>query len=167
MKYIISVSLKIIIITVAIIFLISILFNYSYATDKVIQGAENFLGTGTGSTLKPANIKKASDTVYNALLAVGTIIVVIVGAVLGIQFILGSTEEKAKIKESLIPFIIGSVIIFGAFGIWKIAVTVFSEIDDKFNMEISYQEQTEGGSTTHESSSGRTHGGGGAEFLQI
>ena len=128
MKSIMYVFLKIVIITIAIILLTSIIFNYSYATDDVIQGAKDFLDKGTETTLNSDNIKKASNAVYNVLLAVGTVIVVIVGAVLGIQFILGSAEEKAKIQESLIPFVIGSIIIFGAFGIWKVVVMVMQEL---------------------------------------
>ena len=41
----------------------------------------------------------------------------IVGVVLGIQFITGSVEAKSKVKESLIPYFTGCVVIFGAFGI--------------------------------------------------
>ena len=40
----------------------------------------------------------------------------------------GSVEEQAKIKETLIPYVIGCVIIFGAFGIWKLLVTLLSSI---------------------------------------
>ena len=69
-------------------------------------------------------LKELSDTIYNVLLIIGTVIAVIIGAILGIQFITGSVEQKAKVKDSLIPFIIGCVIIFGAFGIWKIVVSI-------------------------------------------
>ena len=37
---------------------------------------------------------------------------------------IGSAEEKAQIKDALIPFIIGCIIVFGAFGIWKIFVNI-------------------------------------------
>ena len=37
---------------------------------------------------------------------------------------LGSVEEKADIKAAMVPFIIGCVVVFGAFGIWKIVVTI-------------------------------------------
>ena len=51
---------------------------------------------------------------------------VIIGMVIGIQFMTASVEEKAKIKESLVPYVVGCVVVFGAFGIWKLAVTVLS-----------------------------------------
>lgn len=150
--------LKILIIITA-MFLIFTFVSNIYATDDIIKGADNFLKKGQNSYLNPGQIKKTSDLIYNVLLAIGSVAVVIVGAILGIQFIMGSVEEKAKIQEALIPFIIGTIIIYGAFGIWKIAVTVFSGIEDGFSMEIPYQEQTGESSTTHESSSRQTHGG--------
>ena len=66
--------------------------------------------------------------IYNILLAIGTVIAVIIGAILGIQFMVGSMDDKAKVKESLIPFVIGCVIIFGAFGIWKIVATILQDV---------------------------------------
>lgn len=46
----------------------------------------------------------------------------IVGTVIGIQFMVASAEDKAKVKEALIPYIIGCAVIFGSFTIWSIAV---------------------------------------------
>ena len=38
------------------------------------------------------------------------------------------TESKAKIKESLMAYFIGCVVIFGAFTIWRIVVTIGNQI---------------------------------------
>ena len=43
---------------------------------------------------------------------------------MGIKFMIGSVEEKAEIKAALVPFVIGCIVVFGAFGIWKIVVTI-------------------------------------------
>ena len=40
----------------------------------------------------------------------------------------GSVSQKAKIKETLIPYIAGCIVIFGAFGIWKLVVTIMSSV---------------------------------------
>lgn len=44
---------------------------------------------------------------------------------------IGSAEEKAKIKDSLVPFVVGCVVVFGAFGFWKVAVNVFSSVSSE------------------------------------
>ena len=69
------------------------------------------------------------DTLYNTLLIIGIAVAVIVGIILGIQFITGSVEQKSKIKESLIPYFVGCAVIFGALGIWKLVITIFSSLD--------------------------------------
>lgn len=97
--------------------------------DSVMEGAKSFVDSGKQSdniTLDSSVIKSASDMIYNILLGVGIVIALAVGSILGIQFMLASAEDKAKVKEALIPFIIGCIIIFGAFGIWKIVVIIGS-----------------------------------------
>lgn len=93
--------------------------------SDIIQGADGFITSGSSTdVIATDKLKSASDIIYNILLILGTIIAVIVGVVLGIQFIMGSVEQKAKVKDSLIPFIVGCVVIFGAFGIWKLVITI-------------------------------------------
>lgn len=93
--------------------------------SNIIQGADGFITNGSSSDMIAGDkIKNLSDIIYNVLLILGTVIAVIVGSVLGIQFITGSVEQKAKVEDSLIPFVIGCVVIFGAFGIWKLVITI-------------------------------------------
>lgn len=93
--------------------------------SNIIQGADGFITNGSSSDMIAGDkIENLSDIIYNVLLILGTVIAVIVGSVLGIQFITGSVEQKAKVKDSLIPFVIGCVVIFGAFGIWKLVITI-------------------------------------------
>lgn len=93
--------------------------------SNIIQGADGFITNGSSSDMIAGDkIKNLSDIIYNVLLILGTVIAVIVGSVLGIQFTTGSVEQKAKVKDSLIPFVIGCVVIFGAFGIWKLVITI-------------------------------------------
>lgn len=58
----------------------------------------------------------------------GLAIAIIIGLVLGIQFMMGSVEQKAKVKDSLVPYVVGCIVIFGAFGIWKIVLTVLEGV---------------------------------------
>ena len=66
--------------------------------------------------------------IYNILLIIGMAVAVVIGTVLGVKFLIGSMEEKAQIKEALIPFVIGCVVVFGAFGIWKAVISVGSKV---------------------------------------
>ena len=73
-----------------------------------------------------AEVVEVVTTLYYTLMALGTIVSVGYGGVMGIKFMAASAEDKAKVKESMVPFVIGMGVIFGSFLIWKIAVGVFS-----------------------------------------
>lgn len=92
--------------------------------STIISGADDFLASGKEDVLPEDNIKNMSNIIYNTLLIIGIVIAVIIGLFLGIQFVTGSVEQKSKIKESLIAYTVGCIIIFGAFGIWKIVVNI-------------------------------------------
>ncbi len=95
--------------------------------SNIITGAENFVNNGkegAGNTINQQALSDTSDVIYNTLLIVGTGIAVLWGVILGIQFIIGSVEQKVKVKESLIPFVIGCIVIFSAFGIWRLVIII-------------------------------------------
>lgn len=98
--------------------------------NNVITSGDEFVSNGTASSteIKQEKLDDAVDTIYNALLTLGIVLSVLVGAILGIKFMAGSIEEQAKIKELLIPYVTGCVVIFGAFGIWKILMNVLSNV---------------------------------------
>ena len=57
---------------------------------------------------------------YNILLAVGVAVAVIVGGIIGLRFMtVTSAEEKAEITKLLIPYLIGCIVVFGGFAIWR------------------------------------------------
>lgn len=96
----------------------------------IISTGDEFIRDGSSETdmVEQDELDNAIDKIYNLLLALGIIISVLVGAMLGIKFMVGSIEEQAKIKETLIPYIIGCIVVFGAFGIWRILIVVLGKI---------------------------------------
>ena len=89
-------------------------------------GAKDFLDTGKeqDSPINEDALKQGSNTLYNVLLIIGVGVAMIWGTILGIQFVTGSLEEKANIKNGLTAYIFGCVVIFGAFGIWKLVISL-------------------------------------------
>lgn len=123
---------------VKIIFVILIMFimfstfqiNKTYAIGEVITGADDFIKSGAkdkSPVIQEEDMKEMSDLLYNALLVIAIIIAVIVGLVIGIKMMTESAAEKAKVKETLIPYIAGCIVIFGAFAIWKLVVQILSQ----------------------------------------
>ena len=104
--------------------------------DDVTEGAESFLQAGqkhedeSGLPAQPfdqTSLKNVSDVVYNILLIIGIIAAVIMGLVIGIKLMLGSASEKAEIKQLIPPYVVGCIVVFGAFAIWKIVVELFNQ----------------------------------------
>lgn len=122
-------------------------FSCASSLGSIISGADNFIQAGTGNpTIADSEIKNLSNTIYNILLTIGTILAVIIGAVLGIQFMVGSVEQKSKIKEALIPYFVGCAVIFGAFGIWKLAVSIgknLSLTQEEIAAQVAEQQRIE------------------------
>lgn len=121
----------ILIVTLIITLLIGInLANYSYASGhtagEIVREAGGFISKGANGSelISTDNLKKMSDTIYNILLVVGIILAIIIGLVLGMKFITEGAEGKAEVQKALIAYVIGCVVIFGAFAIWKFVVTV-------------------------------------------
>lgn len=100
--------------------------------DETINDANKFIKNGKDEVTREAVtddtvLKNTTDKIYNILLALGIVLSVIVGGILGIQIMWGSIEQQVKAKEILIPYVLGCFVIFGSFGLWKLAVTVFSQ----------------------------------------
>lgn len=80
-------------------------------------------GTNAGDLLNQltGNADVQSDKIVgvgNSVIAiirvVGIVIAVIILLVLGIKYMMGSAEEKADYKKSMIPYIVGAVLIFAS-----------------------------------------------------
>ena len=140
---------------ILLLFILQIIFaveNVSNAAwwDDIISSADGFLekgknaaGSGTITSTQQdgsrntLNINVASDlelrttinSLFNILFPLGIAVTVIMGGALGIKFMTASAEDKAKVKESLVPYIAGCIVIYGAIGIWKLTISIFSVLD--------------------------------------
>lgn len=130
--------LMIILIVVIIVMFFNINVVQADGISDVISGGDSFLQAADGATtIDDGKLQDSSKTIYNILLVLGICVAVVVAAILGIKFMIGSMEEKAQVKEALIPFVVGCVVIFGAFGIWKIFVTIGNDVSDETQLDIA------------------------------
>ncbi len=66
--------------------------------------------------------------IYNTILIVGVVISVIACMFLGIKYMVGSVEEKAEYKKTIIPMIVGMIILVGVGTFVSIIFSVVSRI---------------------------------------
>lgn len=116
------------IVILAIIFMATFVpISNAFTMDDIFSQGEQFLEEGENNNksspvLDETQLKNTVEQVYNILLTIGIGLSVLVGAALGIKYMISSVEEQAKIKETLIPYALGCFVVFGAFGIWKIII---------------------------------------------
>ena len=98
------------------------------AIGDILSSGDSFLEAATNAnTAMPQQekLKTLSDTVSGVLLTIALGVTLISAFVMAINFAIQSVEDKAKVKEAMVPWIIGILISFGAFGIWELTMTVF------------------------------------------
>ena len=59
-------------------------------------------------------ITSIGSTILTIITNVGIVLAIILVAVLGVKYMMGSTEEKAEYKKSFMPLIIGIVLVVSA-----------------------------------------------------
>ena len=96
--------------------------------DKLIQNGDTFLEGGTTDQLDNTALQNFSKSMFNILFAVGVVVSVITGALLGLKLMVSSIEEQVEAKKLIVPYVVGCVVLFGGFGIWKIIVTILQGI---------------------------------------
>ena len=79
--------------------------------------------TGTQSGAQP-EVTDISNKIIGVITTIGVVVAVIVLLVLGIKYMMGSASEKAEYKKTMIPYLIGAVLIFGASAITKVVVAL-------------------------------------------
>jgi len=92
---------------IAVVLMLSVIAtNFVYAIDP---------GTITGvSTTGASKITELGGKIVGIIQTVGSVAAVVVLIILGIKYMMGSTEEKAEYKKTMIPYVIGAILIFAA-----------------------------------------------------
>ena len=66
----------------------------------------------TGTKISNSNLTNTGNGIITVLTVIGTVISVIVLIILGLKYMLGSVEEKAEYKKTMMPYVIGAILLF-------------------------------------------------------
>lgn len=75
-----------------------------------------------------SNVTNLGKTIVGIFQVIGIVVAVVVLLVLGIKYMMGSAEEKAEYKKTMIPYLVGALLIFAASTIVNVVYTTFSGI---------------------------------------
>ena len=90
------------------------------------------------NTYKPSNSNSKDDSeaatiidkILSLITTIGTVISVLMLAILGVKYMLGSIEEKAEYKKDLVPYFIGAALLFGICTVVKILQSLGDTINN-------------------------------------
>ena len=124
--------LKIILILTVILFILS---PDLYATtsmpnaDELYSQANDFINKGQSSSKIDVNtIAEIMKPLASILLGIGTVVLVVVTAVMGVKYIAATPDTRAKLKTQLIGIAVSAIVLFGAYGIWSLAYTIMTDL---------------------------------------
>ena len=67
-----------------------------------------------GTTVDTDSVQNFGKAIVSVVRVVGVIVAVIVLLILGIKYMVGSAEERAEYKKTMVPYIVGAVLIFAS-----------------------------------------------------
>lgn len=102
-------TMKILTTVATILLIVSIGMSVVYAADDFTP-----LDIEAKGTAGQNQIKDLGGKLMSVIQTVGVVVAVIILMVLGIKYMMGSAEEKAEYKKTMIPYLVGAILIFAA-----------------------------------------------------
>lgn len=115
--------ISILLMVIMICFSFSTVVRATDGTSKVNDTIDIMQGSKANGT---DGVAKIGGQIADILTTVGIVVAVIVILILGIKYMMGSASEKAEYKKTMIPYIVGAVLILGGSTIVKIVFGAFS-----------------------------------------
>lgn len=100
---------KVLIVLINLILILFVLSNIVLASGLIDEFDKSVVTGGEGAN----DVKDKAGEVVGLIQVVGTMVSVGMLMILGIKYMLGSADQKAEYRKSMMPYIIGAVLIFG------------------------------------------------------
>lgn len=88
-------------------------------------------GDQTAKFTSSSEITNLGQKIIGAIQVIGIVIAVVVLLVLGIKYMVGSAEEKAEYKKTMMPYVVGALLIFAASTIVNVLYNVIGNLASK------------------------------------
>lgn len=109
------------------IILVTTCSQFAYATDDAGSGSLSGLIDNINpntTTADASGLTNLAGNVIGLIQIASAVLAVILVAVFGFKFIMGSANEKADYQKSFIPLIVGVVVVFSATSIAKLLFSI-------------------------------------------
>ena len=91
------------------------------------SGAESALNNITIS-YDNGTVTDMGGKIASVISTVGVVVAVVVLLILGIKYMMGSASEKAEYKKTMIPYLVGAILVFAASAITKVVISMATNL---------------------------------------
>lgn len=100
--------------------------NMGEGTEEKTFNPEEYKPTSTSSVSGATRLEEIGNNIIGIVQVIGSISSVVALILIGIKYIMGSVEEKAEYKETLKPYLIGAIMLFGITNLLGIVQSIVS-----------------------------------------
>ena len=124
-----KVNKKIIIFAILTIFILFATPILSIAGSDPINNPGDFK-PGNMSPSDVTDVTNKISPIFNTITVIGVVTGMLVIIIIGIKYMVGSVSEKAEYKKTMIPYLIGAIMIMGITGILRIFAGIVLNISN-------------------------------------
>lgn len=96
--------------------------------DSTTDVLDKIKGDGKVET---SSLTTVGNNVVTIINVVGIVIAVIILLIIGIKYMIGSASEKAEYKKTMIPYIVGAVLIFAGTSLVRVIYSLANSVSGK------------------------------------
>jgi type IV secretory pathway VirB2 component (pilin) len=100
----------------------------SFATSESVTPS-----SFNGGTANISGIDTLGKNIVATVRIIGTLVAVVILLILGIKYMIGSAEEKADYKKSMIPYLVGAICVFAATTLADIVYNMANSLNSSSN----------------------------------
>ena len=114
---------------ILLILLTFLIFTFIFNIVTNVYAAPTFsVESLTGTPPSDTSLKNVGNGIVTILTTIGIVLSVIVLVILGIKYMMGSVEERADYKKTMMPYVIGATLVFAASIIANIIYNIANNI---------------------------------------
>ena len=99
--------------------------------SSINKKAKEFINRGSEKeTISQQKVEQDLKPLAQILMGIAVLVLLSVGAILGVQYMISGADDRAKIKEKLIWYVVSAVLIFGAVAIFNIVINILNNLSD-------------------------------------
>ena len=95
----------------------------------VLSDISYYTNIGNISSDEANKVETTVGKILSIITNIGIVISVLIPAILGVKYMLGSVEEKAEYKKDIIPYLVGAVMLFAICTVIKILQSIGEQIN--------------------------------------